>query len=212
MTRSSGTTLPALRAVTEADIDDDSDLDEVELAGTRGDELVWSSHRRISSARIVNLTAANWQARGLELVECSLDRLDVVTLAAAEGRWRDVTGQQSRLGSAELYGADWQGVHLVRCKIGFLNLRHAKLTDVAFTDCVIDELDLLGTTAVRVAFPRTRIGRLELSKSTLTDVDLRESHLAEIGAADGLRGATISYEQLIDLARTLANQLGIQVV
>ncbi len=202
--------LPALRPM-DAMVVDIDDLDEVEVGGIKADTLDWSNHLRFSSSRIADVSAGAWRARGLDLSECRLDRLDIVELAAAEGSWCDTEIAQSRIGSAEVYDATWERVHFVRCKIGFLNLRASKLTDVLFTDCIIEELDLLGATAKRIAFPGTRIGRLDLRRSTLRDADLREARLDEIASAEGLRGATVTYEQLLEFAPALATHLGIHV-
>jgi uncharacterized protein YjbI with pentapeptide repeats len=92
-----------------------------------------------------------------------------------------------------------------------VNLRGARLTDVSFGDCVIDELDLGGATLQRAAFPGTRIGRLLAPEARLTDVDLRGARVDDIEGVEGLRGATVSLDQLLDLAPTLAARLGILV-
>jgi hypothetical protein len=62
-----------------------------------------------------------------------------------------------------------------------------------------------------VSFAGTRIGRLELSGSKLEDVDLRGASLADIGTLEGLRGATITLDQLLEIAPALAEGLGIKV-
>lgn len=204
--------LSALEAVGEAEVlDGDADLDGVELTGVRSEGLVWEGRRRLSSARMCDLTVTDWNAWGMSLVECSLEQLDVVSMAAADSRWRAVEVRQSRIGSAELYDAVWDGVHFVGCKLGFLNLRGARLTDVAFTDCVIDGLDLMRATASRVAFQGSRIARLDSSGARLVEVDLRGARLGELGSVEGLRGASITLEQLLDLAPVMAARLGIRV-
>lgn len=204
--------LASLRPVDDADVrSGDRDLDGVELAGITAEELLWSGRRQLSSSRVSELVATTWRARGAALVECSLEGLDVVSLAAAESHWRNLEVQQSRIGSAELYDSSWDSVHFMRCKIGFINLRGAQLRDVRFTDCVIDELDLGRATVSRVAFPGSRIGRIELSGATLSDVDLREAQLSDISSIEGLRGATITSRQLLDLAPILAGRAGILV-
>ncbi len=51
----------------------------------------------------------------------------------------------------------------------------------------------------------------DFSKALLTRVDLRGSELALAGSVLGLRGAIVDPLQLMDLARTLAQELGIAV-
>ena len=202
----------AVQPVDAADAaEGEDDLDEVELADLTLDTMSWTGRRRLGSSRVVDLVVRDWRARAASLVDSVLERTDVVALSAAESGWWNVEVQQSRIGSAELYDAALRNVHFVRCKLGYVNLRGANLTDVAFTDCVIEDLDLMRATAARVSFSGTRISRLELSGSKLEDVDLRGASLADIGTLEGLRGATITLDQLLEIAPALAESLGIKV-
>jgi uncharacterized protein YjbI with pentapeptide repeats len=191
--------------------DGDADLDEVESAGAKLDLMTWTGRRRLGSSTLSDLTAQAWQARAASIVDSVLERVDVVALSAVESGWWNAEVRQSRFGSAELYGSVLRNVDFVRCKLGYVNLRGASLTDVAFTDCIIEDLDLMRASATRVAFSGTRIARLELSGSKLEDVDLRGARLADIGSLEGLRGATITLEQLLEIAPALAESLGIKV-
>lgn len=191
--------------------DGDADLDDTEIRELSADTLVWSGRRRLGSSRVTQLAVTAWSAAGASIVGSVLEDVSVVALAARESSWWNVEIGQSRIGSAELYDSMWRSVRFSHCKLGYLNLRGAKLTDVVFADCVIDELDLGRATANRVAFPGTRIGRLEPTGATLTDVDLRGASLAELGDLTGLRGASITFDQLLDLAPALAAGIGIRI-
>jgi uncharacterized protein YjbI with pentapeptide repeats len=140
-----------------------------------------------------------------------LERVDVPVVRGVRGRWRDVEVRDARLGSAELYESTWDRVHLVGCKLGFVNLRGAELRDVLFTDCTVDELDLVQARATRVAFAGTRVRRLDVQASTLEHVDLRGADLDEVAGVRSLAGATVTPEQLARLAPLLAEGLGIAV-
>nr|WP_300144883.1 pentapeptide repeat-containing protein [Propionicimonas sp.] len=204
--------LGALVPADPADVaDGDADLDDTEVRDLRTDTLVWSGRRRLGSSRVAQLAAAEWIAPGASIVGSVLEEVSVVALGGRESSWRNVEISQSRIGSAELYDSMWRNVRFSHCKLGYLNLRGAKLTDVVFADCVIDELDLGRATVNRVALPGTRIGRLEPAGATLTDVDLRGATLADIGDLAGLRGATVTIDQLLDLAPMLAARIGIRV-
>ncbi|WP_051208971.1 pentapeptide repeat-containing protein [Propionicicella superfundia] len=204
-----------LGALAAVDVDalrhGDTDLESVEADGASLDALVWDHRRHLDSSRLTRLRAEGWAARSAVLTDSILDGVDVLSLAAAESEWRGVEIRGSRIGSAELYGASWRSVRLTGCRLGYVNLRDSALTDVAFTDCVIDELDLLRSTATRVSFAGCRIARLDVTGSSLADVDLRGARLADIAEPAGLRGATITPDQLLDLAPAIAAALGIAV-
>ena len=80
-----------------------------------------------------------------------------------------------------------------------------------FEDCTIDELDLGGVTATRVAFPGTTVKTLDVTRATLTHVDLRGLDFRAVHGLEGLAGATVNDMQLAELAPLFAAQLGIVV-
>lgn len=165
----------------------------------------------IDGCRFSRLELGSWTLRGARIVESVFDGADVPVVSAARATLRDVEIRDSRFGSIEAYGGAWRGIRFTRCRLGFVNLRATDLLDVAFVDCTIDEIDLLDATARRVAFDGSRVGALNVGGATLTDVDLRGADLREIVGMAGLRGATISPEQLQLMAPALAEQAGLRV-
>lgn len=165
---------------------------------------------RLDSVRLDRVAADEADLRGARLSEVELDQVSLPVVRAARGEWRDVR-VSGRLGSVEAYEAQWRGVHFVGCKLSYLNLRGAELVDVAFTDCVVDELDLMGVSATRVVLVGCRVTHLTVQDATLRDVDLRGADLEVVDGLAGLRGATVSDDQLTRLAPLLASYLGIRV-
>lgn len=165
----------------------------------------------IDGCRFSGLDLGSWTLRGARVVESAFDGVDVPALSAARATLRDVEIRDSRFGSIEAYDGAWRGIRLTRCRLGYVNLRATELLDVAFEDCTIDEMDLLDATARRVAFPGSRICTLNVGAATLTDVDLRGAQLREVVGMAGLRGATISPEQLQLMAPALAELAGIRL-
>ena len=98
-----------------------------------------------------------------------------------------------------------------RAKLGYLNLRRAKIKDVEFRDVHIDELDAGGANLERITFIDCTIDTLVLNGAKLKDVDLRGARLRSLSGLSSLKGATVSFEQLMDLAPILANELGLRV-
>lgn len=190
-------------------VDGDEDLDDVEVRGLRAAELVWTGRRRLSASVLADIVVNEWRARDASFVDSVLDGVAVVALSAPGSGWRSVEVRGSRIGSAELYDTALRHVRFSHCKLGYVNLRAGTLADVSFDDCVVDELDLGGATLERAAFEGTRIGRLLVPGARLRDVDLRGARLDDVEGVDGLRGATLALDQLLDLAPTLATRLGI---
>lgn len=187
------------------------DLEGAEVADVAVDELRWEIRRRLSDSWLRGLTCRTWKAPALTLINCRLEQLDLVALAAPNAGWANTEVRTSRIGSIEAYDADLRQVAFTGCKLGYVNLREAILNDVSFADCVIEDLDLSRAKATRVALAGCRITRLELGHSSLHDVDLRGAVIADVTNPEGLRGATISPDQLFDLAPILAARLGVIV-
>jgi len=164
----------------------------------------------VVAAEFLGLSADEADLKGARLSEVRLDRVDVPVVRGARSRWRDVhvTG---RIGSLEAYESELRSVHFVGCKLSFVNLRGAELLDVAFTDCVIEELDLVQSKVRRVRVDGCRIAHLDVQHSELHDFDLRRAELESIAGLTHLRGTTISPYQLTLIAPVLATELGIRV-
>lgn len=158
--------------------------------------------------RVVLVEAA---LRGVRIVDTRISVLNAPVLPASRSTWRDVVIEQSRIGSGEFYDSELRAVAITHSKLGYINLRGSKLTDVRIADNTIDELDLGGVTAQRLAVRDCQIGILDVTGSRFTDVDLRGSTFHEIHGMTGLRGVTIDEHQLAELAPLLAAEAGIRV-
>lgn len=201
--------LSGLAAGDPADLTRNADLESVHYTDLILAELVLAG-AKLDGVHFVGLVADETDLKGARLSEVHLEQANLPVVRAARSQWRDVqvTG---RLGSVEAYEAQWRSVHFVGCKLSFVNLRGAELLDVAFTDCIIDELDLVGAAATRVRLSQTRVNHLNVRQARLRDVDLRGATLEVIEGLTDLRGATISPLQLTLLAPLLADELGLNV-
>ena len=118
---------------------------------------------------------------------------------------------ETRIGAGVAHDSVWEKVRVTNCRISYLNLRGAQLSDVEFRDCVIDEIDLDRAKASRVSFPGSTVGVLQCEEATLGNVDLRGLQPHRISGIHSLRGATIDEMQLMLFAELFARELGITV-
>ena len=201
--------LSGLAAGDPAELVRNADLESVRYSDLILPELVLAG-AKLDGVHFAGLVADETDLKGARLSEVHLEQANLPVVRAARSQWRDVqvTG---RLGSVEAYETQWRSVHFVGCKLSFVNLRGAELLDVAFTDCIIDELDLGGAAATRVRLSQTRVAHLNVRQAKLRDVDLRGATLEVIEGLTDLRGATISSLQLTLLAPLLADELGLNV-
>lgn len=158
-----------------------------------------------------SLTLTETRMRGTRFVESLITAPFAPILLASRTAWRDVRIERPRWGSAELYDAELEAVHIVGGKIDYLNLRDSRLSNVLLEGCTIGELDLRRTRLARVALRDCTIGTVELDRASCKDVDIRSSQFSVVNGLDGLRGVTIDDLQLSEFAPLFAQHLGVVV-
>lgn len=163
------------------------------------------------SCRLSEIFTDDTDLAAARLVDCRLERLSSTYLHSPRSTWRTVELTGSRIGAWELYDADVESVLIEDCRLGFANLAGTGLRDVLIRGTRIDELDLSGVEAQRVRFEDCRVGTLRLRGGSLSDVDLRGLEMRVVGGIGALAGATISGDQLAELAPLLATHLGLRV-
>jgi uncharacterized protein YjbI with pentapeptide repeats len=188
----------------------DQDHDAVRFEGTDFTGAHAESHSFLECS-VVGVTLDEAHLEGTRWSECEWERVHGVGLTLTESSLIETTIDGCRLAAVSAWGSTWRDVTVRGGKIDFLNLRGARLRDVAFVDCVVVELDLQeavvdgltfeGCTLVQPFFGRGTYAALDLSGATLR---------SPVGLA-GLKGATLSRLQVIDLADAFAAELGIAI-
>lgn len=183
-----------------------TDLDFAEVDATHATFLDcrWSNVNFGDAEAPIDLTGA--RISGTEITDC---RADTWTMPRGNLQHTEITG--TRIGAGVVYDSVWDKVLFTNCRISYLNLREAKLTDVEFRDCKIDEIDLDRAKVGRVAFPESTVGAFQCEGATLGNVDLRGLQPHKISGVHSLRGATIDDAQLMLFAELFARELGITV-
>jgi uncharacterized protein YjbI with pentapeptide repeats len=181
------------------------DLAERDLAGQDARSAAFMGCR-IERCRLDDL-----DLRHARITDTLMADNDATSVNAAEGSWRDSILSGGRVGALTASSATWSGVRLRGIKLDFLDLSGAKVSNTVLEDCVIAELELGEADLRFVRFPGCDIGVLGLSGARLAEVDLSRATLHTISNVAGLRGATLSADQLIDLAPLLAAHVGIRI-
>ncbi|MFD5821898.1 pentapeptide repeat-containing protein [Nesterenkonia xinjiangensis] len=166
---------------------------------------------RLVECELLDVELQDVALTGATVAESRLVRLTSPHLAAARSTWRAVEILGSRVGVAELHDAGISELRIADSKLDLVNLRSASLTDVVLDGCTLTELDLGAAKVRRMQVRDCGIGTLDLTGADLQHVDLRGARVSRIVGLAGLRGTTISPEQLMDLAPAFAEHLGLDV-
>ena len=149
--------------------------------------------------------------RRVRVSECLLAEVHAASLDVADSTWRDSLVVAGRLGALLAGGAAWSGVRVRGGKLDLVDLHGARLAHVAFEGCVIGELDLGEAQARALTVDGCEIGILDVTGARLSSTDLAGARIGTVRGIAGLRGATVSTGQLLDLAPLLAAHAGLVV-
>lgn len=148
---------------------------------------------------------------GARFAECRLSDLAATAIQAADTTWRDTLVAGLRVGAFMAAGSTWDLVRLRGVKANLLDLRGARLANVVLEDCELGELDLGGADVRAIRVERSSIEDLSVEGARLIDVDLAGAQLGIVRGIAGLRGATLTSVQLLDLSPQLAAGIGILI-
>lgn len=149
--------------------------------------------------------------RRAHISECLIEELHATSFDTGDSVWRDTLVTVRRVGALLAAGASLSSVRLRGGRLDLLDFSGAHLVAVAFEGCAVGELDL-GTAEGRgLSFEGSEIELLDVTGSRLVDADLTGATIGAVRGVAGLRGATVTPVQLMDLAPHLAAHLGIKV-
>jgi uncharacterized protein YjbI with pentapeptide repeats len=149
--------------------------------------------------------------RRARISETLLEELHATSLDAADSVWRDTLVTVQRVGALLATGAAWSSVRLRGGRLDLVDLSGAKLHGVTLEGCIIGELDLGGVEARNLTLDGCEIEVLDATGARLVGADLTGAAVGAIRGVAGLRGATITSAQLVDLAPQLAAHVGLKV-
>jgi uncharacterized protein YjbI with pentapeptide repeats len=166
---------------------------------------------RFMECAFTQVTFDGGNFRQARLSDVWLREVRLVAPDLSQSDWLDAAFVSSVIAGAQAYNSNLRRVTFRGCKIDSVNFRSATLVDVVFDDCLLRDVDFAGATLQRTRFPGCRLSGVDFTKATLKKVDLRGATLGISAGYDSLRGATIDSGQLIELAPTFAQVLGVNV-
>lgn len=186
------------------------DLEDAQICSVSSARLDAGSGR-LARGQLVDVGLGESKLRGVGLVDVIAERLDAANSDWGGAQLRRTLFSDARLTGLGLAEARIEHVRFKLCKLDYANFRHCEIEHVSFEDCVLTGADFQGARIKDTVFTGCQLLEADFSKAELSRVDLRGSGLALAGSVLGLRGAIIDPLQLMELARTLAHELGITV-
>jgi uncharacterized protein YjbI with pentapeptide repeats len=190
--------------------DDDDELVDVALDGVdasgRALDAITVTRCRFVGVRLAGASLTRARFGDAELVRCDLAGADL-----SEARLERVRFVDCRATGAELPQSVWKSVEVRDTALDDVNLRHARLESVAFACCRLATADLGGATLRDVRLRGSDLTAADVKDVSCERVDLRGAVLTDLRHAAALAGATVSPDQLVQLAPALARAVGLRV-
>jgi uncharacterized protein YjbI with pentapeptide repeats len=155
-----------------------------------------------------NVTLSDTRAPGLRMRDALVESCDLANADLAGGLLDRVEFHSTRLTGATCTEAQFKSVLFRECKLDFLGLRMAKLSQCVFEKCNLTDADFYDADLSGNTFRGCDLSRADLSHAKLKDADIRDCRL------DGIRGMPANTEGLIispDQAPLLITLFGVRV-
>jgi uncharacterized protein YjbI with pentapeptide repeats len=187
--------------------------DEIELQTSAVQDKNFANVRRleVEGCRLTALQLGAARFDKLRLSDVTLYRVEAAGMRAPEGSALRMVCKDSRLTGVDLGEALLEDCVFENVKLDEVGFRFAVLKRVRFVSCVLRNADFSGAKFSNVTFSACELNGANFDNATCKFVDLRGENIAAIKGVMGLKGATVSSEQLIQLAPLLAAEAGLDV-
>ncbi len=174
---------------------DEIDEDAVELKAYKKDMLEIEASRYryfdISDSKLTSLNANN-----------------VISFRSTNVR---VLYKKSQLTGLQLPEGNFKDVIFENCRINLSNFKNSRFERCLFKDCDLTDADFSMSKLTLVQFDSCQLENTEFSNCVNKRLEFTNCSLSSIKGINGLRGATISNQNLIELAPLLARALDLTI-
>lgn len=169
--------------------------DEIELTGYKQNDqqLTAGKYRYIDFSDILleKLSANNLQTFRSTCIRCIFDNAQMTGLSLPQGNFKDVIFRN--------------------CRLNFTNFRSATFERCLFIDSNLCEADFAMSQFKNIEFSNCELKNTEFSNAKCQRVEFTNCSLNVIKGISGLKGASISELNLIELAPLFCSEFGIKV-
>jgi uncharacterized protein YjbI with pentapeptide repeats len=203
----------APRVATQLESWDEEAADDVEIDQTQIADTDFSDVTRLiatgSTFKQVLITGVN-----LDKCDCTdveFGRLEAAGLRTYKARFQRVTFTDCRLTGADFAEAIFEDCVFKNVKLDEAGFRFAKFTRVRFEDCMLSATDFSSARFAQVMFTSCNLEGTNFDAAQCANTDISSEDITNVRGILGLKGATISPEQLVQIAPLLAAELGFQI-
>jgi uncharacterized protein YjbI with pentapeptide repeats len=118
---------------------------------------------------------------------------------------------KTQMTGLQLPEGNFKHVVFKNCRMNLTNFRSSTFLNCVFEDCDLTEADLGGSSLTNVLFLNCQLAQADFSNCKNKRLEFEGCALSAINGINGLRGAAISNQNLIEIAALLAQDMNITV-
>lgn len=157
-----------------------------------------------------SLAGSHW--RRTNWVDVSISHADGANAVFDESGLHRTSFTACRLTGLGLPGCTAQDVTFTECRLDLANFRFANLKRVSFIGCDLRGADFSNAMLNDVTFTNCTLDEAVFDKARSERVLLDGGSIVDVRGLEGLRGAQVRSDRVLDLARSMAQALGLELV
>jgi uncharacterized protein YjbI with pentapeptide repeats len=147
----------------------------------------------------------------LELTDGSIKGCNLANLESQSCMFNRVVVESTRLTGATLIEPRLMDVRFRDCPLDLSSFRFGRLHRVRFERCRLNEADFQGVTAEACSFIDCDMTGAQLSQGNFAGSAFRGCRLSAVRGPAALKGAQMAWEDVLELATSMATSLGIEI-
>jgi len=167
--------------------------------------------KSFSELRLTKVDFTQVTVTKFDVTDCDFKACNFTASKFPESSWHRVSIDGARCSGLQVTNGMLKNVDFKNCKLEMVNFRFSRLENVAFEDCVINDVDFYDAQLKNVEFVNCTINNVTFASARMMSVDISKSAVDGINGINSLRGVTMSYDQLMQLAPAFAVEAGIKI-
>ena len=165
----------------------------------------------ISESLLVKSDFSHIAIEHLDVLDVALKGCNFTASKFPNSSWHVALIDGARCSGTMMSNSVFKNVTFKNSKLELVNFRFSRFENIVFEGCTIDDADFYNATLKNVEFINCTINSVTFASARMSNVDISKSHIEGIKGVNSLKGVTISYDQLMQLAASLADEAGIKV-
>lgn len=159
---------------------------------------------------ISSLVVDAGEYRSLDMMNAKLSQCSAMNVISYRASLIRCSFTKCRLTGLQLPDAHIKDAVFEDCLLELSNFRNVQFERCHFKNCDLREADFAGSNLKNVLFENCEFAGVDFSNASCARVEFEETNLSEIKGISGLKGATMTEQNLIEIAPLLAREWGIK--